>query len=272
MPPDADSFDLDAYLVRVGYRGPLSPTYETLAGLLRAHMDAVPFENLDVLLGRPVRLDLRSLQAKLVDARRGGYCFEQVTLFAAVLERTGFSPAAHVARVTLMSPRPQAARTHMFLKVTLPEGSFVVDPGFGVLAPRVPVPLAEGRMVTFGAEEHAMARDGAWWILRAKRDGAWADAWATTMDADYPIDFELGNHYTSTHPSSPFRSNLMMRVLTAQGRVTVMNRTVKTLQGGAVESRQLADRRALRALLRESFGFDLPEVEGLRVPAEPEWA
>jgi len=112
-------------------------------------MAAIPFENLDVLLGRPVRLDLASLQAKLVDARRGGYCFEHVTLFAAVLEQLGFTPVRHSACVVLVNPRTAAPRTHMFLTVPLAEGTFVVDPGFGVLAPKVPLPLEDGEKVTF---------------------------------------------------------------------------------------------------------------------------
>jgi N-hydroxyarylamine O-acetyltransferase len=266
------ALDLDAYFERVARKGPSSPTYGTLASLLRAHMDAIPFENLDVLLGRSIRLDLESLQAKLVTARRGGYCFEQATLLAAVLERIGFTPVAHTARVTLHAPLSQAGRTHMFLTVALHEGTFVIDPGFGVLAPRVPVPLVDGAVVRFGAEEHGVVRDGAWWILRAKRDGAWVNGWATTLGPEFPVDFEMGSHFTSTHASSPFRSLLMMRMLTPQGRVTVMNRAVTIVRDGHAETRRLADRAELRALLARTFGFDLPEVEQLKVPAEPEWA
>lgn len=139
----AASLDLDAYLDRIGWRGGTDAGYETLAELVRAHMASIPFENLDVLLGRPVRLDIASLQAKLVDARRGGYCFEHVTLFAAMLERLGFAPVRHSARVTLAAPATVAPRTHMFLTVPLAQDRFVVDPGFGLLAPRIPLPLAE---------------------------------------------------------------------------------------------------------------------------------
>ena len=99
------SLDLDAYLDRVRWTGGLRPAFDTLAGLLLAHMVCIPFENFDVLLGRPIRLDLGPLQQKLVMNRRGGYCFEQTTLFAAVLERLGFRPLLHSARVILFSPR-----------------------------------------------------------------------------------------------------------------------------------------------------------------------
>jgi N-hydroxyarylamine O-acetyltransferase len=271
-PPEPAALDLDAYLARVGFRGRPGRDYDSLAALLAAHMRAIPFENIDVLLGRPVRLDLEGLQAKLVHARRGGYCFEHATLLGAVLERLGFAPVTHTARVTVIVPREEAPRTHMMLTVTLPEGRFVLDPGFGALAPRVPVPLAEGAVARIGDEEHRMVREDGAWILRAKRGDAMVDAWVTSLERDYPVDFELGSFYTSTHPRSPFVNRLMLRALLPDGRVSAMNRDVTVVRGGRSETRRLADRAELRALLAEHFGIDLPEVEGLRVPSEPEWA
>ena len=111
--------DLDAYFQRIRWTGATMPTFDTLAGILRAHDAAIPFENLDVLLGRPIRLDLDSIQAKLVTASRGGYCFEHATLFAAVLEQLGFQPTRHAARVILFDPPSEAARSHMFLTVAV---------------------------------------------------------------------------------------------------------------------------------------------------------
>jgi N-hydroxyarylamine O-acetyltransferase len=89
--------DLPAYFARIGWNGSRTPTLATLAALLERHMRAIPFENLDVLLRRPVRLDLDALQSKLVGARRGGYCFEHATLFAAALEDLGFAPERNTA-------------------------------------------------------------------------------------------------------------------------------------------------------------------------------
>jgi N-hydroxyarylamine O-acetyltransferase len=265
------SLDLDAYLARVAWRGELAPTFDVLARLLRAHMDAVPFENLDPLLGREVRLDLEGLQAKLVGARRGGYCFEHVTLLRAVLERAGFAPVAHAARVTLIHPRAEAPRTHMFLTVPVGGRTYVLDPGFGVLAPRVPVPLEDGALVTFGHEAHRMVKGDDHWMLRAKRGDEWVDSWVTTFDCDYPIDFELANYWTWSNPRSAFTSRLMMRVLTPDGRVTVSNRDATVIRDGVSETRQLADRAELRAFVARHFGFDLPEIERLRLASDPEW-
>lgn len=267
----SESIDLDAYLERIQWGGPVRQDLDSLSALLRAHMETIPFENLDVLLGRPIRLDLESLQAKLVRARRGGYCFEHVTLFAAALEALGFEPVRHIARVIQFVPRSAAARTHMFLTVPIAEGRYVVDPGFGSLAPRVPVPLVEGEQARIGQESHWMARDGNDWMLHAQVGATPVAAWVSTVQEECPVDFEMGSHYASTHPASPFVQRILLRALTETGRVTVMNRDVTRWQGDASQQTQLADHAALRALLVEHFGFDLPEVEQLRVPSIPEW-
>ena len=267
----ADLPNLDEYFARIRWGGGTRPTFETLAGILSAHMARIPFENLDVLLGRPIRLDLEGVQDKLVRARRGGYCFEHATLLGAVLERLGFEPIRHTARVVLVVPRTEAPRTHMFLTVPLGAGTFVLDPGFGALAPRVPVPLADGAEARIDAECHRMVRDGRDWVLRARAAGEDVDCWVSTLEREYPMDFAMGNHYTSTYRTSPFVNQIMMRALLDDGRVTVMNRDVTIRQGSAVRTWQLADRAALRGVLLEYFGIDLPEVTTIRVPAIPEW-
>src|SRR5689334_18703916 len=133
--------DLDAYFARIGWSGARERTLEVLAGIVARHVVAVPFENLDVLLKRVPKLDLASLEEKLVRQKRGGYCYEHATLVGAVLRALGFEVVTHSARVTMFMAKEESPRTHMFLTVALPEGRFVVDPGFGGLAPRMPVPL-----------------------------------------------------------------------------------------------------------------------------------
>ncbi|MGE5171776.1 MAG: arylamine N-acetyltransferase family protein [Rudaea sp.] len=265
------TIDVDAYFDRIQWSGPVRVDHATLAGLLRAHMRRIPFENLDVLLGRPIRLDPEGLQDKLVRARRGGYCFEQASLFAGVLEALGFAPVRHSARVVLVAPRTASPRTHMLLTVPLPEGTFVVDPGFGGLASDAPLRLSAPDEEPPGDATHWLARDGPYTVLRARTDGKIVDCWVSTLEADHEIDFIVANHYVSTHPESGFVNRLMLRALTDEGRVSAMNREV-TLRGPA-GTRQftLPDRAALRALLAQHFGFDLPEVESLRVPSIEEW-
>jgi N-hydroxyarylamine O-acetyltransferase len=265
------SLDLDAYFERIRWVGTTSPSLQTLSGILRAHMMSIPFENLDVLLGRPVRLDLESVEGKLVRARRGGYCFEHATLFAAALEKLGFQPVRHTARVVLFAPRAASPRTHMILTVPLPDGNFILDPGFGAFAPRVPVPLTDGSQVRADHEVHSLVRDGRYWMLQTRVGDKNVDAWVSTLEEDNLVDFEMGNYFTSTHSRSPFVNRIMMRALTSDGRVTVMNRDLTIWRANEPYSTQLADRASLRALVIEHFGFDLPEVERLRVPSIPEW-
>lgn len=262
------ALDLDAYFERIRWSDGVSPTLRTLAGLLWAHTEQIPFENLDVLLRRPVSLALDTIQAKLVSAKRGGYCYEHGTLFAAVLEAIGFAPVRHAARVVLFLPRTEVPRTHMFLTVPVDGVRYVVDPGFGPFAPRVPVPLADGQA---NAATHWMQREGDLWTLHVTRGERTAPGWVTTLEAETPVDFEVANYFTATHPLSPFTNGLMLSSLTPAGRVSVMNRDVTIRCQHQSTSTRLADRSALRALLARDFGFDLPEVEQLLVPAIPEW-
>jgi len=247
--------NLDAYFQRIGWRGPHTATPDVLAGVLAHHMTAIPFENLDVLLGRRVRIDLESLEAKLVTARRGGYCYEHATLLGAVLEHLGFAVKTHSARVVMVTPRALAPRTHMFLTV----GDVVLDPGFGGLGPLVPVPL-DGTP----AGDHRLVRDGAELALEHQDKRLWI----STFEHDQPVDFEMANHFTSTYPSSPFVTRLMMRAFTADGRVTVMNRDVTITRGAETETFQLADGAALRELVATYFGFgDGLDLGNLRLPS-----
>jgi N-hydroxyarylamine O-acetyltransferase len=195
---------------------------------------------------------------------------EHGMLFSAVLERLGFDPVRHSARVLMQRPLAEAPRTHMFLTVQIDGQRYVVDPGFGSLGPSKPIPLidAEGDPSQAG---HWMARSGDRWIMRARSAGEALDVWSSTLESENPVDFRMANHYTSTYPESPFVTNMMLRAVTPEGYVTVMNRNVKIWRGDEYSSSVLANRQALRSLLDEHFGFDLAEAESLRVPAIPEW-
>jgi N-hydroxyarylamine O-acetyltransferase len=266
------TFDLDAYLARIDWQGSLEPTLETLTGLTRAHITRVPFENIDVLLGRGIRTDLDSIVEKMIVAGRGGYCFEHGTLFQAALDRLGFTAIAHAARVVVIVPRHQSPRTHMFLTVAIDGERYVVDPGFGGHTAVVPVPLREGVDVRDGGNRHRMVRHGDEWVLEADIAGTMTPLWVSTLEPQLPVDVQLANYWVSTAPASPFVNRLMLRALTPGGRTSVMNRDVTVIRAGTTEKYQLADRQALRALLGEHFGFDLPAVEHLRVPMVPEWS
>lgn len=271
--PAPAGFDASAYLARLGCAAPTEASVASLSALLAAHMRAIPFENLDVLLGRTPQLNMAGLQAKLVQAHRGGYCFEHAALFGAALRHFGFDVQDRLARVVVERPLAQAGRTHHFLQIALPEGEFIADPGFGGLAPQVPVPLHEGAEVTVDGIVHHWRFERPWWTLCAEIPDAPESRplWSTALETSYPPDFDMGNHFTATWPASPFRQRLSLRALTPFGRVSVLGREVTRREGASVQRWPLAGRAELQALLREHFGIELPEVLALKVPDIPDW-
>ena len=138
-----DSFDQEAWLDRIAYRGPRAASLEVLHSLVFAHAHAIAYESLDIMLGRVPSLGTTDLQRKMIDQRRGGYCFEQNMLFRAGLRSLGYRVTSLQGRVVrglaIDAPRPAI---HMLLQVGLPEGPHLADVGFGNLAPTAPLLLA----------------------------------------------------------------------------------------------------------------------------------
>lgn len=192
--------DLDAYLSRIGHREPVEPTTVCLDALHLAHVTSIPFENLDILLGRPIRLDLESLQDKLVRGGRGGYCFEHNSLFAAALEAIGFVVTRLAARVH----GGTGGRTHMMLRVDAEGEARLADVGFGGGSILRPLPLEPGPLLEQFGWRFRLVDDDAGRTLQALRPEGWLDSYTFTLEPQLPIDYEVANHYTSTHPSSPF--------------------------------------------------------------------
>jgi N-hydroxyarylamine O-acetyltransferase len=266
----AQNLDLDAYLARIHYSGPRTQTYDTLAAVLRDHTANIPFENFDVLLGRPIRLNPEGLQAKLIAAGRGGYCFEHASLMHNALEAIGFAPVRHAARVLIFEPRHESVRQHMFLTVVTGGATYVIDPGFGPFVCRQPIPI-DGTPVPVGTPTHRLGRDGNDWLLYVTHEGKEIQGWVSKMEEEYPIDFEMMNHYIATHPASFFTHNILASAITTGGRVNIMNESVNFIHNGVSEATKLPDRRALRSLISQHFGFDLPELETIRVDGAPGW-
>lgn len=252
-----NGIDLGAYLERTGAPAPLAPSAEALADLQQAHVGAVPFENLDILLGCPITLDLETLQAKLVTARRGGYCFEQNTLFAAVLERVGFDVTPLAARVRVGATAVRA-RTHMLLHVDLPEGPFVADVGFGADGPVRSLPLQERREHWIGSTGHRFRKEDDLWVLEGNTEGEWLDLYAFTLEPQYPIDFEMANHFTSTYPRSTFVNTLVAQRSWPERRVVLRNRDFVVREGRVAKTTTVRDPEHLLDVLDRHFGLTFP--------------
>jgi N-hydroxyarylamine O-acetyltransferase len=256
--------NLEAYLRRIGLSGTPPPTLEGLRTLQLAHATHIPFENLDVQLGRPIRLDLDVLEAKLVGARRGGYCFEQNTLFAAVLEELGFRVATLEARVRFGTDR-LLGRTHMALRVALPEGPWITDVGFGADGLLGPVPWG-GDPVEILDGTYRLRPEGSRQVLERGGPEAWEPLYALEPEPVHPIDFEVANHYTSTHPASRFTQTLTAQLPAPPLRHTLRDRTYEVREGDRVRRREVRDSEELRLLLRDVFGLDFPADTRFRNP------
>ena len=198
-----NALDLDAYFNRVNWRGPTACDYATLAGLLSAHKGPYRLRISMFCSGGRCGSTWRGCSPNWSSARRGGYCFEHATLLAAALERLGFAPVRHAARVIVFLPPSESPRTHMFLTVDVDGARYVLDPGFGPFGSRLPVPL-DGAGVPADRPTHRMVRDGELWVMHTTRDGAQMPGWVSTLEVEHPVDFEMANHFTATHPSSLF--------------------------------------------------------------------
>jgi len=249
-------FDLSAYCRRLGVRAPARADLQALQLLHAAHVRAIPFENLDIQMGLPVHLDIDRLQVALVARRRGGYCFQQNTLFLHALRALGFDAVPCEARVRL-GASTVLPRTHMLLLVREARRIWLCDGGFGGAGLLEPARL-DGDPVVHGAWMHRVVHEEGLHVLQARAGDGWTDLYAFEAAERHPVDFEMGNWYTSTWPQSKFVLMLTAQRSTPDTRHVLRNLTYSEDHGGVVRTREI-DRRALLPLLRDTFGLDVPD-------------
>lgn len=266
--PAQPTVDLDAYFERIGYDGPREASLAVLRALTLKHPDAIPFENLDVLLGRGISIVPADIDAKLIGAGRGGYCYEQNGLLKRVLTALGFQVEGLMARVQWLVPEgaPPRPRSHMVLGVRLEGDTWLVDNGFGGCVLTGPLKLFSDEVqdtphgqfrvvdVELGgvAERQVQANlSGKWAPLYQVAKGAWAD-----------IDYEQANYFTYTHPSSHFTWSMTVGRTTLTARYALKNNrfTHRDVTGAVVEQRDLSVEE-LEATLRDVIGL----------PVAPDW-
>lgn len=257
--------DLAAYLARIGLPRPPAATSAGLAELHFAHATHIPFENIDVLLGRPIRLDPASLHRKLVVDRRGGYCFEQNMLFAGVLEAFGFRVMKLAARVRYRANNKLLPRTHMLLRLDVDGELWIADVGFGGSGPLLPLRLAAGDEQPQFLWTYRLVEEAGAWVLQCRRSGGWEDFYGFTLEPQHDVDYEVANHYVSTHPDSPFTRSLAAQRATPEARYLLRSREL-TIDAGRVETRAVAEGELL-GVLDTLFGLPLPA--GTVIPDRP---
>jgi N-hydroxyarylamine O-acetyltransferase len=260
--------DLETYLERIGYDGGLAAELGVLQSLVLHHLSAIPFENLNPLLGRPVLLDPASLESKLTRGGRGGYCFEQNVLFFQILSQLGFRVTPLVARVRWMLPMdaPQSPPSHMLLLVTLDEGEFICDVGFGGQSPTAPIRVATDIEQETPHGIYRLRHLDAGYELDMRLPETWAAMYRFTREPQSPRDYEVFNWYTATHPSSRFVNNLVAARVLPDARLNMFNDEV-TLQrnDGRREPRILSDAAEAHDVLNGEFGIKIGRSDIERV-------
>lgn len=219
---DAEGLKVQGYLDRIGYRGPLELNMETLKGLQKAHVYSVPYEDLDIRAGKYISVSLPDIYDKIVNRRRGGYCFELNGLFAWLLRKLGFDVVEYYGRYLEGEPLEMPMRRHRIARVTLDGKNYICDVGVGVQAPVWPILIEADTIQNIDGEDYRMIRHPALgWLVQGMHKGEWNRIYSFTEDPQFPIDFEMPNHWCVTHPDSIFKNITMVYIRTKKGRNTM---------------------------------------------------
>ncbi|WOI52447.1 arylamine N-acetyltransferase family protein [Parvularcula sp. LCG005] len=249
--------DVDAYLQRIGISTRPASTLAGLAELQGAHILAVPFENLDIPLGYGISLDRAHIFDKIVNRRRGGYCFELNGLFGDLLRALGFDARPILARVWYRNPPQTSPLTHTLNLVTVDDHPYLVDVGFGGTTARCPIPFRAGAEVTDAdGGVRLEANDEFGTMLYRQTNEGWMKQFSVTGALAYPMDMEMGNHFTSTSPLTHFTSSIVAGRFTPVGRHGLVGRTLTIREGWGSVSREVSDDE-FEGVLASSFGIDL---------------
>ncbi len=259
-----DHFDQDAWLRRIGYSGSRDPSLETLRALVAAHASAISYESIDVPLERTPKLDLHSLQQKMIGDGRGGYCFEQNMLFRGGLRSLGYKVTSLQARVVRgLAIDAERPAFHMVLRIDLPEGPYLADVGFGNLAPTAPLALSPDIEQATPHEPMRFIVMGEELVLQSRLGERWEHIYRVVPLPRFDLEYDIVNWFAASHPDSPYRSNLIAaRPGPGRTRLTLFNARLNIRHAsGAVERTILDGPQAYCDALENLFGLRLTEKE-----------
>jgi N-hydroxyarylamine O-acetyltransferase len=244
---------ISSYLRRVGYEGSLEPALETLQSLHERHLYSVPFENLDIHWKRPIVADTGRFITKIVDERRGGFCYELNGAFGALLREVGFDVTMLSGRVTTASGGFGPPFDHMALMVRLPDGSrWLADVGFGDSFVR-PLSLDERGEQRDPAGTFRIVPGDEEWQMQMLRDGEWMTEYLFTLDPHALEDYAPMCHWQQTSPESSFTKKRICSLATEWGRITLTaDQLIVTRDGVRQETPVSAEEWA--NVLRDTFG------------------
>lgn len=271
-----DKTQISAYLERIGCTDACAVSKDNLFRLQQAHLAAIPYTNLTIFMtGEVPPLDTASLFDKLVVRRLGGYCFELNGLFAELLRSLGYEVKEFFARWHFGENEPVPMRRHRVLKVTCPEGTFLVDAGVGCLCPTTPLKFVFDTPQVRTGLRYRLVRDPQLGIMVQTDvpDQGFVPYFSFTEDPHFPQDFHYVNTYCAKEPTSPFREKFMMHRLTdeTQYRIdppvppeTCRFLCIRNNHTNTLERTPIPDKAALQQILADVFGVvclmdDLPE-------------
>ncbi len=256
----ASGFDVDAYCARINYTGPIEASVAALRQLHSAHVHNVPFENLDILLGKPLSLRADDLFAKIVGCKRGGYCYEVNSLFAMALTAIGFQVQCLLARV-LFNVTAIYPRSHQLLLVTVDNEPWIADVGFGSCCLRESIPLTPGVVREQGPDSFRLRQDSASiYTLEAMPAGRWQDLYSFTLEPYLLVDYEPYNYYNSTSPQAKWTQQKVCTIPTKDGRIVAVDWEFKIHHPGGTTLLKAASEDDYRRLLQEFFRLDIAET------------
>ena len=259
------TLDLNGYFDRIGYRGAAEPNLAVLRDLVSAHTRAIPFENLDPLMGVPVYdLSPQALADKLIRRRRGGYCYEQNGLMGYALAEAGFRVRRLAGRVVWMLPpdAPAPAQTHTVLAVAFPgsQGSYLVDVGFGGQTPTAPLRIETGTVQQTTREPYRLMDRGDGLLLQVSIRDEWVSLYEFSTRGVAPVDLQVGSWFVSTHPSSIFVRGLTAAIVTPDARVNLAGRDLVVHRRDGSEKIRLDDPAGVVEALSGRFGIDVADL------------
>jgi len=257
--------DIEAYFARLGYDGPAEARLRALERVHALHAEKIPFENLSPFLGEPVRLDLESLQDKLLRRGRGGWCFEQNLLLSYMLEAIGFEVTRLAARVRMnVPPERTTPRSHMLLRVHLPEGDYIADVGFGGLTLSSPLKLEAGIEQSTRLEPNRLVEvDGAY-RLEARIGGEWRALYVFDLARQQVADYEVSNWYLCNHPESIFLKMAVAARCEPSRRLTLRGvRYSEHYPDGRAEKGDIRSVAEWREVVEGRFGIQIPDAPNL---------
>jgi N-hydroxyarylamine O-acetyltransferase len=245
--------DINAYLKRIDYKGSLGASKETLYALHRQHLLNIPYENLDIHLGRRLELNEEHIFQKIVTGKRGGWCYEMNGLFAWVLRELGFDVTYLSGAVNRDTVGAEAKGNHLVLLVRL-EQPYLADVGFGDL-PEV-LPLEEGNYQK-DSMTVCLTKEGEWWRLYNHEYGG-AKSFDFTLQPHQLSDFASQCHRQQTSANSGFVQKTVCQIFTDDGFVTLRGAVLQTVTREGVAKRVLDSEEKYDKVLRETFGLELP--------------